>query len=489
MIYLPAMNREIPSSVKLGAAVLGIAGTAFASGIAVGECNANNEYASQAHTFLVEAPTPGPNPYLPPIECEVTTLQEDLESRDSNPDRREVVTDYLSAQYFYESINSSVVGSDGQIFLNGNPQGAMEIKRKARDHVANGLCLIENIPSTAEKFSVNGDAVIYNKNTYDLNNTIDFNIVAGLVKLELAFAENNYYGYQKNIESLLSLREIPFTMSVESDAFPIIATEHLVKLSEMQHLINRIGLPPVDSIVFKGFRDGDYGGGWYSYDAATNTSAITVTNFSTPSSTMAHEFGHHVAQMNDRNGSNLGLNAFAKLYKNLRTQEQLTNSFSTLHQEEGSFVINPSEEYAEVFKEYVTGVLEVDSGLSSNPNLSKEEFKFFKKVLRGLEFSEGMEIERVNKSNISKGNIYSLLNIDHTSVLKFYQPELATNKPSYYGLNTSIISEFIVLAGPKTIRNADGVDVAMWQIGHTNTTDGKLDPMGWVEPEVLVNVK
>lgn len=483
------MSREIPLGVKLGAAALGIGGVAFGVGYSAGEHNAYEQYADQAHTLLVPSATPEPTPFLPPIECKTSDLQNELLSNASNPDITPVLSSYSSAQYFYESIGSNIVGSDGQIFLNGNPEGIAEVKKKAMDHVANGLCLVEGIPSIADKFTTNGNTVTYLENIYDLTNTADFNIVAGLIKLELIRSKDNEDAKsQKDIDALLSLRDVPFTLGIESEAFPIIATEHLVSLSNMQHFMERIGLPPVDHIEFKGFRPGDPGGAWYERDDLTQESKITITNHSTPEATMKHEFGHHVARINDERDNHKGVELFGEIYKSTRRHLGLTNSYSTVHQTDGSFTINPVEEYAEAFRKYIDGTLTGSYSSITDKALAEMELSFFRFVLSGLEFSNGYEFTRVNESEIREGNYYSLITPEHSQSVRLYETGFETDKP-YVEFYASLPAKYIVIGEPKKIETSPGHEVTMWQIGHTQTEDGKPYPMGWIEPSALVTTK
>ncbi len=291
---------EIPLAVKVGAAT-GIGGLLV--GTLIGENRANTqdvgELQATSSISLENPPYHQPPEFIfPPIICNPLEIVSQQQDSIANPDINPTLSLYLEANSNYENLNSRIMGSDGQVFLEGNPQGSLELKRKSIDHVVNGICLAQNTEGLKDKFSYNGTTARYDGKEFNLNAPIEFHIFAAILKEEISSAArlNSSDNAERNIKDLLKIPDLPGDVLIEPDAFPLISPEHLILYSRMQQLMISEGLPPVGIVYFKGFRKGDIGGAWYQGSTPDSKSTITVTNHSTPSDTIPHEFGHHVDQ-------------------------------------------------------------------------------------------------------------------------------------------------------------------------------------------------
>ena len=477
---------HIPLAVKVGAAV-GVG--SFAVGMLAGECSANleNNRENSQNTLFLDQPPPITSSefFIPPITCDPAKTVEAPADGLPNPDINPTLSLYLEANSNYESFNSRVVGSDGQLFLEGNPAGASELKRKALDHVANGLCLAQNTQELVGKFAVQGNLVIYKEETLQLDSSVDFQVLAGILKEEIQAANgSDRDSAEENIEHMLKLKHLPTAIFIEEGAFPILNSEHLVKLSQMQQLLLSEGLPKVDVVQFKGFRKGDPGGGWYMKAENGEPSTIVVTNHSTPSHTVPHEYGHHVAQSLDDKNTQLGLVGFTNGYVRLRERLGLSNAFDTTHEVEGRYTINPQEEYAEAFVKFINVVNPTTSGLEDE-QIEKFEFEFFEKVFNGKSFVEFKPVTRIDPGAVTLGEIYRVSPRKGTTVMLF-NPEF----PGFQA-RTHIDKEIDlkIINGPHLFKDLEGNSVSGWEVAYFDTYKNVYVSHGWISGDSFVKLR
>ncbi len=469
--------KEFPFRTKVGSAIG--AASIFVSGLAAGHYIELGDTPTQnaVDTIYRQASD------IPPIECLPVNVGNRSSENETNPDELDPVANYLAANSFYESINSSVVGSDGQILLNGVPTIIQEIKVKARSHVENGLCLVEGIPQLSGKFTQNGNTVTYMESRFDMNLPVDFNIVAVILKKELENLtyEDSSGERQKDIEDILSLRELPFTISVEEDAFPLIDSTQLIHLSRMQQLMRSLGLPLIKEVHFKGYRNGDPGGAWYNREGGLNQ--LTITNHSGSEGTITHEFGHHFEAVNSSRNTDFSLEAFASEYQRIRAKLGLRNDFDTPHETQDGLTINPIEEYAEAFKRAIG----IDrGGINGSTTILDFEQDFFVNALGGRLFYNGLEAKRVSFDKIALGETYRIIYSQSNKMTLAASSDSGEESSLEVGFSPEV--ELKVLGGPRQVKVPDGRTVNMWLVGEVNSINDEVGSPLWVEGSDFVKL-
>lgn len=345
----------------------------------------------------------GPELPRPQIICDPIQIQEDLRNDNLNPDSIHILGNYNVANYFYENIFSQRVSSDGQVFSTGNPEGTDEIEEKVKEHVYNGFCIASNIDAYAGRIEANENSAIIDGVKFELNNTLEFHAAAAILANLISQVENvdSYYKelLDYEIEDLKKLKTLDLEIKIEDGSFALIPKNYLVQLSRIEQIMQSIGLPGVDTITFKKYELQDHGAGWYWKNLNTNTREIMITNNS-DTNTIPHEYGHYVSEfLNGLEGYGGGMDDFTAPYEELKSLNGFPTSYDTPHQTHNGYVMNPTEEYAEAFRRYVTGYSNSYDQIQI-PNMIDFENSFFNEVFGGKIFNDlGIEMKKIESDH------------------------------------------------------------------------------------------
>ena len=460
-------------------AIAAVTLTSFGAGIAVSQFSENSNHLSEIETSLSPGVADKGYTLLPQIECDIFQLQQNRTDKTSNPDVKQILPLYFAAQQFYQTIEGRTVGSDGQTFGAGDPKGATEVAAKAKDHVLNGLCLAKNIPELQGKFVKNGDIVVFDGQSFNLKIPLEFHSLSDIVYLEIASTTNRRSDPITDMD-IDDLKKVPFLpIEIEDNSFAIIPPDFLIQIVRMEKLLNFLELPEVGHIAFKKFQTSDPGGGWYQHDASTNKSYITITNYADTYSTVLHEYGHHIAKSLDLAGKDGGMHLFGPKYTAIREALELRTKFITPHEEDGRYVINPNEEYAQAFMRSVSGQKFEFLGSQKDLTIYSFEENFFSPVLKGNDYFHGVKLKRNDgTAKILAGETYFLHKTTEENKITVYKNPI--DPKDSFSINTNEYSPVYVLGGPVVKPNNTQKEIEYVYVGQ-KAGKGEVIPIGWVD--------
>lgn len=439
---------------------------------------------------------------------EVLSSPIDIEALTQETDPSNLIQRYFRVSQNFENIFVQETSIDGSNLGNLSKRTINEIETNVKTLVLEGAQLNNLIsPNQQDQIQVSEqkDSLVINNIEYDFNDNFQLQIAASIVKTKLRIdnillsgSDYDYKGdLDKDIKNLEWLRQANINVSVDTNSFALVPTEHLLTMSKILQKSNELGIPYPSQIRFSHYNRGDSGAAWYQGSNFEDPFRITITNVAT-STAVVHEFAHYFSDLTavneDQNDNYFSQQSFDDMLLRLAdgsdNNEQLT-----------SFVTNQKytqerklrEEYAESFLAYFYygtdfrwRIVRSEPG-SQEWKILISEYQFMQGVFKGEEFTHsGRPVEKLPKNEpLSVGNVVKITDTDFIHPGIFLRPEANLDKNLEYPVVWDE-DTLKIIGGPQTIIDEKGTEVELWNVLKVYDDGYRLyetDDSGWISRE------